>query len=195
VILNGIKIYLDKNIDDTIIIYCTPVQYCLSPYNFSYYISDSIKLKSFCKYITIIINDLCDYDYNIINESFNIKVDNIDVVFKCKISNKNLDLIYLSINNKPTNYIVGKQCKSCKQYNNFKKMLTFEKLIKNNKDKYDENLNQIMPNILDCNDHFNHNENVFYCIKDRYINVYDILEKLNIKTNNKLFKIRNNFVY
>ena len=189
----NIKICPDKTINDTIIIYCTAVEYHLTPYKFFNYYTENIYFESYTKYITIFLNDLYDYDYNIMNVPLEVKVNNIDVRFKCKISDKKIDLIFISINNIPTSFIIGKNCLACKRYNDFKNMPTFKKLIQNNRNNYDENLNQIMPNILDCDEHFYHNQTIFDYIKEKYINIVDILEKINIYTKETKFKIIYNF--
>jgi hypothetical protein len=172
----------------------------LSPYSHITVEQNKIESDVFYKYITIEFNEIIDYDYNINNSFVDIKVNNIDVYvkFKCKIkdtdTNSELNLIIVSIDGKNSSYIEGKNCRACKKLNDFSKMSIFGKLIKYDKDKYDNKLNQIMPNILDCDGHYYVNKNIFEILKCNFqINITDILNKLNIISSQKSFMVRYNF--
>jgi hypothetical protein len=206
IMLSDIKINLDKNFNDTILIYFNEVISSLPTYIHSSEYSNIIQTDIFCKYITIIFDEICDYDYTM-NNILDIKINNIDVKFKCifknlnynSISNSNsiaLYLIFISIDNINLSYMYNKNCIECIKHNKFSDLPKFKKLINNNRDKFNNKLNQIIPNILDCTMHYNQNHDIFRKFdKNKFnINVADILSKLNLSTTQKIFRIRYNYI-
>jgi hypothetical protein len=192
-------IFGDITKNNTIIIYSNIHHMCISPYYFGDDYACEINLNQFCKYISIYLNKLCNYN-SINNDMLDIKINNIDVKFKYVLKNLKSDntmvlhLIFISIDNLNTSYLESKNCKKCKKYNNFLDLMPFAKLIKYNKNNYNKNLNQIIPNIFDCDKHHDLNSDIFRKIINFKINISDILSKLNIITTQKIFVINYNYI-
>jgi hypothetical protein len=193
----------NKNVDDTILIYFSEIIYHLPSYIHLMDFNENIEIHNYCKYITIIFDEICDYNYTM-NNILDIKINNIDVKFKCIFENLNsnnsdftmaLHLIFVSINNINLSYISSRNCIACKIYNKFTNFTIFNKLIKYDKNNYDGKLNQIMPNILDCDKHRDFNIKIFAYVQDYFaIKIADILSKLNLSTTQKIFRIRYNYI-
>jgi hypothetical protein len=126
----------------------------LAPYQFINLITDKIILKNYCKYITIKIKDI-DYDYNINNQIIEIKNNNNIIEFKCIIQNNDLNLIFIKINNNYTSNILNKNCKVCNKVNDYDK---FTNLTKEIKEYLKHNF---IKNIIDCDDHYFGDDNIF----------------------------------
>ena len=79
-------------------------------------ISDKILLNTYCKYITIKLEDI-DYDYNINNQHIKIKINNNIIEFRSVIKYNELNLIFIKINENYTSNILNKNCFVCNKVN------------------------------------------------------------------------------
>jgi len=179
---------LDATHDDIIIIYISHLINHLAPYQFKNLITDKIKLDKYCKYITIKLKDI-DYDYNINNQIIEIKKNNNIIKIKCIIQNNDLNLIFIKINNNYTGNILNKNCKICNRVNDYDKFTNITKEIK----EYLKH--NFLKNIIDCDDHYFYDDNLFKFLNNIYIDISDLLKEIGINTSKKLFEIRYNYLH
>lgn len=178
---------LDTSYNDIIMIYFSKLKGHFGPYNFKNIISNKLELNTYCKYITIKLEDI-DYDYNINNQHINIKINNNVIEFRCVIKYNELNLIFIKINENYTSNVLNKNCVECNKINNYDKFTNITQEIK----EYLKH--NFIKNIIDCDTHYNNDDDLINKCQ-LYINIIELLNELGIDTSHKYFNIRYNYAH